>query len=943
VFSGAWRGVYYCTELDEKARAVLDEGGKVFLNGSGKVVKGKEVVMNFTPVFWNTSWFKMRPPHTLGLLIDTASAAFSDFPTSYHSDLQWWDVLKGAQVMHLEDFPRGFRPLVQPIDTWFLNRRLGLIFEARVGKGRLIVSGADLSPEVSADRPAARQLYYSILKYMGSQRFAPVAAVKYEVVKDLFDTPSKFVFSSYTKSGPDELRSAQRIDRKVLVTRHNVVNVAADPLSSLSVGNGRFAFTVDVTGLQSFPEQYDKGVSLGTESEWGWHSFINTGDLRFEETLKTYDIHGRAVPYAVQWPAPERNKKAADWFRQNVHRLQLGNIGFELIKKDGTAAVLSDLGDIRQELNLWTGEIKSHFMLEGIPVDVSTVAHPEQDGVAVKVSSALLRQGRLKVRIRFPYPTGAFADDGDNWSHREAHRSVVVSSDEMGALLRHDLDTTHYFLGLRFGVAAGIQEREPHYFVVSPAAGDELSFTGVFSEGGAGVPEHAVEASGVRSRGAGVPDYDAVAAASAAAWADYWQKGGVVDLSGSTDPRASELERRIVLSQYLMRVQEAGDCPPQETGLTYNSWFGKPHLEMHWWHAAHFALWGHPELLERSLDWYKKAAGGAREIAERQGYKGVRWQKMTDPAGRESPSSVGAFLVWQQPHFIYMAELCYRAEEGAQRILDKYKDLVFATADFMASYAWYDPATRRYILGKGLIPAQERFREDSTFNPCFELAYWRWALATAQQWRARLGMGPDTGWQRVERELASLPQGDVRTGGAGDVSGLRVYGGSGVAGAGGDDGVRRLYFPTESAVDAYTNPRYRTDHPAVLATYGFLPATQGLDTAMMHATFNWIDKNWRWEDTWGWDFPLTAMCATRLGLPDKAIDALLMPVQKNRYLPDGHNYQDGRLRCYLPGNGGLLSAIALMCAGYDGAGRANPGIPQNGKWTVRWEGLSPMP
>jgi len=304
--------------------------------------------------------------------------------------------------------------------------------------------------------------------------------------------------------------------------------------------------------------------------------------------------------------------------------------------------------------------------------------------------------------------------------------------------------------------------------------------------------------------------------------------------------------------------------------------------------------------------------GEAKDIAQRQGYKGVRWQKMTDPAGRESPSSVGAFLVWQQPHFIYLTELCYRAEKS-RAVLEKYKDLVFATADFMASYAWYDPATQRYILGKGLIPAQERFKEDSTFNPCFELAYWRWALATAQQWRGRLGLRPDTGWQRVERELAGLPNSNG------------------------------LYYPTESATDAYTNPRYRTDHPAVLATYGFLPATQGLDTAMMHATFNWIDKNWSWEDTWGWDFPLTAMSATRLGLPDKAIDALLMPVGKNRYLPDGHNYQDERLRCYLPGNGGLLSAIALMCAGYDGAGRVDPGIPSNGKWKVRWEGLSPMP
>ena len=88
---------------------------------------------------------------------------------------------------------------------------------------------------------------------------------------------------------------------------------------------------------------------------------------------------------------------------------------------------------------------------------------------------------------------------------------------------------------------------------------------------------------------------------------------------------------------------------------------------------------------------------------------------------------------------------------------------------------------------------------------------------------------------------------------------------------------------------------------------------------------------------------MMAMTATRLGLPEKAIDALLMPIQTNTYLINGHNYQDERLTIYLPGNGGLLAAIAMMCAGYDGAKTNNPGIPNNGKWKVRWEGLKPMP
>jgi hypothetical protein len=125
----------------------------------------------------------------------------------------------------------------------------------------------------------------------------------------------------------------------------------------------------------------------------------------------------------------------------------------------------------------------------------------------------------------------------------------------------------------------------------------------------------------------------------------------------------------------------------------------------------------------------------------------------------------------------------------------------------------------------------------------------------------------------------------------------------------------------------------------VLATYASIPAADGLDSNLMKNTFDLVWKVWHWDETWGWDFPLTAMAATRLNLPGKAIDALLMPVQTNTYLLNGHNYQDDRLTIYLPGNGGLLSAVAMMCAGYDDCKISEPGIPKDGLWKVRWEGL----
>ena len=688
------------------------------------------------------------------------------------------------------------------------------------------------------------------------------------------------------------------INRKELVQRHTVEVTRMDSLSSLSIGNGKFAFTVDATGLQTFPEVYQKGVPLGTQSEWGWHSFIDTAGYQFSETLKQYNLNGRNISYSVQWNEPERNKNAANWFRQNPHRLQLGTIGFEILKKNGSVAGVDDIKNIRQQLDPWSGQVRSFFTVEDVPVEVSTYCNQDEDLVSASVRSNLIRDGRLKLRLRFPYPTGEWTDVGNNYSSRDKHRSLLEDNMSTSATIFRQLDTNKYYMRLAWTTRASITERQQHEFIVSPE-GDQASFTFSceFSPGKNTQP---------------IADFKQTEINSITNWQKFWNRGGAVDFTGSTDPRAHELERRIILSQYLTKIQCAGSYPPQETGLTFNSWFGKPHLEMHWWHGVHFALWDRLDLLEKSVDWYFKVSDNASRIARRQGFEGRRWQKMTDHAGEESPSSVGAFLIWQQPHIIYFAELIHRQKKD-QQTLEKYKDLVFATADFMASYAFYEEEKDRYILGKGLIPAQERFKPEETFNPTYELAYWQWGLSVAQEWRARLKMPRNVKWDTVLRKLSPLPVSN------------------------------NVYLAAESAPDSYSKAEYKTDHPAVLGTLGMLPMTKMVDKKIMNNTFNVIMGTWTWKDTWGWDFPMTAMTATRLGQPEKAIDALMMNIQTNTYLINGHNYQDDRLRLYLPGNGGLLAAIAMMCAGYDGSSEMNPGIPKNGKWKVRWEGLRKMP
>jgi len=188
--------------LDEKAIAILNNGGKVILNLYGKVTKGREVVQAFTPVFWNTSWFKMRPPHTLGLLIDSASPAFRFFPTASHSDLQWWEVVTHSQVMHLEDFSPAMPVLIRPIDTWFMNRNLGLAFEARIGKGRLLITSISLNQNSAV----MRQLRFSLYQHLLFATEWSNTSVSPEQIRALTAEPSRFVFDAYTKDSPDELK-----------------------------------------------------------------------------------------------------------------------------------------------------------------------------------------------------------------------------------------------------------------------------------------------------------------------------------------------------------------------------------------------------------------------------------------------------------------------------------------------------------------------------------------------------------------------------------------------------------------------------------------------------------------------------------------------------------------------------------------------------------------
>jgi hypothetical protein len=700
------------------------------------------------------------------------------------------------------------------------------------------------------------------------------------------------------------------IDRRGLVSRHDPVYGEDASLSReapLSVGNGAFCFTADFTGLQTFAEER-AAFPLCTMAEWGWHRYANAPADDRGLRLEQFDTRGRDVGYAVNDAGQETLFRG---LRQNAHKFNLARIGF-----DAAGLASSGTVPVRQRLSLWEGILSSVFSVNGEDAAVETFAAPDEDTLHVRVTSPLVRTGTLRVVIAFPY--GSHKKAAGTFDTPRLHTTSLVQKNvQNGLVLRRVMDTTVYGVTVTLGEGVSASFDGSHTLMLGGSAGD-LTFAVRFTAGDPVLDNDAGKLPGERPRG-----FDAARTACAAFWARYWNEGGAVDLSGSTDSRAGELERRIVLSQYLTAIQSRGTLIPAETGLTMNSWYGKFHLEMHYWHQGHFALWGRASELRKSLALYKRFLPRAREIAASQGYRGARWPKMCDDSGYNTPSSIAVLLVWQQPHPLFLAELCYRAqyspkaaqEAGKEAFLREYRDVVVETAAFMFDFLQLDEGDggNGYVLGPPLIPVQERFDPRAVLNPAFETAYFRWGFRQANVWLARLGENPRAEWSLAAAKLAPPA---VKDG---------------------------LYLAHEHCPETFT--RFHTDHPSMLMMKGVLPGDEfPIDDAVMNATLDRVLKDWDRQSLWGWDFPMMAMTACRLGRSEDAVRLLLLDSPKNTYLPNGHNRQTGSssLPLYLPGNGGLLLATAMMTAGYDGSGPL-PGFPSDGRWQVRCEGILPSP
>ena len=707
------------------------------------------------------------------------------------------------------------------------------------------------------------------------------------------------LFGGGSVAASDDQGSTNRpsIDRHALVARHTVE--WNDVSGTMPLGNGEFCFNADGTGLQTF--------GGNTMAHWGWHSFPLPEGWTPDRVPPTGTFQKGRLVGGDEFP--KGTEAIRTWMFDNPHSMNLAR--FRLRRTGGPELTQGDIAHLSRQLDLWSGLQTSRFEIGGQSVRVETCVHPTADAVAVRVESPLIERGELEVTLDFPYPAlgnGAWVGD---FAKDEAYEKTLVRSSANDAEFLRQVDAMSYFATLAWSAKGELTKPAPgakprrHLLRLSAPGTNTLEFVCAFSK--ERVPRPMPSFAEAKRTSPILPSFAEAKRACAARWESHWRSGGAIDLSGSKDPRWHELERRVVLSQYQMAAQSAGSFPSAEIGLMgLDPWRGQFHMEMVWWHLAHYGLWDRWPMAEKALGCYERFMPVSRQLAAQLGYKGVKWPKSVGPEGRSAPWVGNQVLLWKQPHPIFFAELEYRLRP-TRATLDKWAEVVQQTAEHMADYPTSDPQSGLYSLVPAMPPSEQGITRDTVFD----LAYWRWGLDGAQRWRERLGLAREPRWDEIRSQLAPLPVADG------------------------------VFVHSAEWKDTYSKRAW--EHPDPIGVFGMLPPIEGVDRDMAHRTVLRVWSTWDWNRCWGWDFPWMAMAAARVGEPQIAVEALLKDAgDRNRYDPRGMN--TGGPCPYLPGNGGLLYAVAMMAAGWDGAPQTQaPGFPTDGSWVVKWEGLKPAP
>lgn len=331
-----------------------------------------------------------------------------------------------------------------------------------------------------------------------------------------------------------------------------------------------------------------------------------------------------------------------------------------------------------------------------------------------------------------------------------------------------------------------------------------------------------------------------------------------------------ELVKKMVLSKYLLHVNSTGIYPPQESGLTYNCWNSKFHLEMHLIHSLWNIYNNHVGDLVKSFDYYLSIMPSSLKRASLNGYKGLRFPKMTGPDGEDSPSNIGPLLIWQAPHILFMLQEIYYLY-NKENIIKKYEPLISGTIDFMISFLTLKDS--KYQMLDPLLEPCESIPLDRCQNPSFELEYWRYTLERQPKIDTVLYGHQRYDYLDITSKIITPKE---------------------------DDGI---YLKTYGVIDKYD--LYK-DHP----TEGFLMSffkSKIVDKEKMVKTIDYILKNMDLSSYWGWDFPFLGLSLLNCGEIEKSIEVTQLNTINNQYLYNGYNTSPrDDLKAYLPGNGAFL-------------------------------------
>jgi hypothetical protein len=185
------RDVLVTATFDDAARHRLENGGKVLLTIPGKHVRNyvkDPVKLGFSSIFWNTAWTGRQAPTTLGILCDSKNPALAEFPTEFCSNWQWWYLIHRAGALRLDVLPADTVPVVRVIDDWVTAHPLALVVEGKVGAGKIIVCGCDLTGDGVMD-PVSRQLRTSLVDYLGSDKCQPATRLTVAQINQLIAEP----------------------------------------------------------------------------------------------------------------------------------------------------------------------------------------------------------------------------------------------------------------------------------------------------------------------------------------------------------------------------------------------------------------------------------------------------------------------------------------------------------------------------------------------------------------------------------------------------------------------------------------------------------------------------------------------------------------------------------------------------------------------------------